>query len=81
MRAIVVLLSWYMLLPCRLRLAWYRVKRVYRLRHIHFYRTVKVDRPNVYMECRCGCRKVEYNGIGFRPIDVEWLSGVDEEED
>jgi hypothetical protein len=52
------------------------VRRIIKTGHIHRYRLVRKQGVNVYSECRCGNRKVTYNGIGYVPIDVEWLVGV-----
>ena len=52
------------------------VKLAWKNKHIHFYKIQWKDGVNVYKECRCGSRKVEYSGIGYQPIDVEWLSGL-----
>jgi hypothetical protein len=62
----------------RSRLLWYAIKRIATTGHIHFYRTVKKEGVNIYKECRCGSRKVEFSALGYSPIDVEWLSGIKE---
>jgi hypothetical protein len=51
-----------------------RLNFLVRFFHIHKFNNHHRDGDNIYKQCRCGAKRVEFlTGGGYSPLDTDWL--------